>query len=200
MGAMALLTAADLPANAAYVAFHAATVTAQNATNAWLVVAVTLLGSSVVAGLLTSVLGNLRTVAVARREGYANAVRVLIARAEYPYRVRRRVSDDPDVLAELATRGNDLQEQLAACRTWVRSEHRVVGVIFEKALADIDSNVGPACMDAWTRAPIADAAGMNLAGWGPADPWQHLEKLERAIAYRFGWRRLIPGRLWRQVC
>src|SRR5215217_1654019 len=167
-----------------------ATVTEQaptqvNPTNVWLVVAVTLLGSSVVAGLLTSVLGNLRAAAAVRREGYANAVQALIARAEYPYRVRRRVSDAPDVMAGLVSRGNDLQEQLAACRTWVRSEHRAVGAMFEKALADIDATVNPATADAWTQAPITTAAEMNLAGWGPADPWPHLEGLERAIGHRF---------------
>jgi hypothetical protein len=169
----------------------------QGSTAVWLVVAVSLLGSSVVAGLITSVLGSVRTAATARREGYANAVRALIARAEYPYRVRRRVSDAPEVLAALVGRGHDLQEQLAACRTWVTSEHRVVGSIFEKALIDIDATVKPATGDAWDQAPIDNAAGMNLGGWGPTDPWPHLEALERAISFRFGWRRLIPSRLWR---
>jgi len=167
-----------------------------NTTNVWVVVVLALLGSSVVASLFTSVLGNLRAAATARREGYANAVRSLIARAEYPYRVRRRVSDDPDVLAALASRGHDLQEQLAACRTWVASEHRAVGDLFEKALADIDTTVKPATGDAWNQTPITTATGMNLNGWGPGNPWPHLMALERAIAYRFGWRRVLPRRFW----
>lgn len=166
-------------------------------TNVWLFVAITVLGSSVIAGLITSVLGNLRAAATARREGYANTVRSLIARAEYPYRVRRRVSDDPDVLAALVGRGHDLQEQLAACRTWVMSEHGVLGKMFEEALAQIDATVKPATGDAWCQAPITTAGGMNLGGWGPADPWPHVAAFERAIAYRFGWRRLIPRGLWR---
>lgn len=171
----------------------------EGSTDVWLIVVLTVLGSSVVAGLLTSVLGSLRATASARREGYANAVRALIARAEYPYRVRRRVSDDPDVLAALVARGHDLQEQLAACRTWVSSEHRVVGAMFEKALADIDAAVNPATTDAWTQPSITTAADMNLAGWGPGSQWTHLESLEHAIAYRFGWRRLIPASLWRRL-
>lgn len=169
-----------------------------SSTNVWVVVALTLLGSSVVAGLITSVLGNLRTAATARREGYAKAVRTLIARGEYPYRVRRRVSDDPDVLAALVERGHDLQEQLAACRTWVASEHRVVGSIFEQVLIDIDATVGQATGDAWNQLPITTAAGMNLNGWGPGDQWPHVAKLEHAIAFRFGWRRTIPARLWKR--
>ncbi|WP_375485886.1 hypothetical protein [uncultured Jatrophihabitans sp.] len=174
----------------------AAPVSDDNSTSVWLVVAITLLGSSVVAGLVTSVLGNLRAAATARREGYANAVRSLIARGEYPYRVRRRASDEADVLSALVERGHDLQEQLAACRTWVASEHRVLGQLFEAALTAIDITVGPAIKDAWDNPPISSAAGMNLNGWGPGDQWPHVAKLENAIAYRFGRRRLVPSRVW----
>ncbi len=145
----------------------------------WLAVAVAVLGSSVVAGLITTVLGNLRASASARRDGYANAARSLIARAEYPYRVRRRVSDDPETLAGLVGRGHDLQEQLAACRTWVNSESRTIGAIFERALAAIDATVTSNTTDAWNQAPITAAAGMNLEGWGPGDQWPHLATLER---------------------
>lgn len=166
-------------------------------TSVWLLLGIALLGSSVLAGLITSVLGNLRAAATARREGYANAVRSLIARGEYPYRVRRRVSDDADVLSALVERGHDLQEQLAACRTWVASEHRVLGQLFEEALTAIDTTVGPAIKDAWDTPPVSSATGMNLNGWGPGDQWPHVAKLERAIAYRFGWRRLVPSRMWR---
>lgn len=175
---------------------ESATSSAGSSTNVGVVVAITLLGSSVVAGLVTSVLSNLRSAATARREGYANAVRSLIAHGEYPYRVRRRVSDDADVLSALVERGHDLQEQLAACRTWVASEHPVLGRLFEAALATIDTSVGPAIKDAWNSPPISAAAGMNLNGWGPDDQWPHVAMLERAVGYRFGWRRLVPSRLW----
>jgi hypothetical protein len=158
---------------------------------------VALLGSSVVGGLLTVALGNLRASATARRDGYSSAVRTLIARAEYPYRVRRRVSNYPDVLAGLAARGHELQEELAASRTWVSAEHRVLGECYEAALQRIDDNVTPATAEAWTLPPVAAPEGMNLAGWGPGDQWAHVAELERAIAFRFGWRRLLPTRWWR---
>lgn len=109
----------------------------------WLVVVVALLGSSVVAGIVTSAMGNLRASASVRREGYAKAVQALIARSEYHYRVRRRVSDDADVLAALVVRGHDLQEELAACRTWVNSEHPRLGTVYEDALSRVDASVNP---------------------------------------------------------
>ena len=164
--------------------------------NVWLLVTVTLLGSSVVAGVITSVLGNLRTSATARRDGFADAARVLIARSEYPYRVRRRVSDAPEVLEALVSRGHDLQERLAACRTWVISENREVGARFERALAAIDATANPSAADAWTQQPITTAAGMNLEGWGPGDQRPHLNSFEQAIGFRFGWRRLLPTWVW----
>lgn len=165
-------------------------------TQVWVTIALAILGSSVVAGLITSVLSNLRSAATARREGYANAVRALIARGEYPYRVRRRVSDEPDVLSALVSRGHDIQEELAACRTWVRSEHPVLGDLYDQALADIDATVKQATRDAWNETPVATGHGMNLNGWGPGDQWLHLARLQRAIRYRFGWQRFWHRSAW----
>ncbi len=93
-------------------------------------------------------------------------------------------------------RGHDLQEQLAACRTWVASERQVLGSIFEEALTNIDATGKRATSYAWNQAPITTAAGMNLSGWGPGDQRRHVAKLERAIAFQFGWRRLVPSRIW----
>lgn len=170
--------------------------TTGNSTNVWLLVAAAVLGSSVVASFITSFLGSLRISADARRNGYANAVRTLIARSEYPYRVRRRISDSPEALEALTSRGHDLQEQLAVCRTWATSENHETGARFERALTAIDATTNPSTADAWTQPPITKPAGMNLEGWGPDDPWPHLESLERAIAFRFGLRRLLPTWTW----
>src|SRR5690349_14433320 len=81
--------------------------------------ALAVLGSSVVAGLIGTLLGNTRANAAARRERYAQAVRTLVAWAEYPYRIRRRTSDDATALSALAERGHTLQEQLAESRAWI---------------------------------------------------------------------------------
>ena len=151
------------------------------------------LGSSVVGGLLTAMLGSVRAAAESRRDGYARAVRTLIARAEYPYRIRRRVSHDADTLTALAERGHDIQEQLAAGRTWVNAERRALGRIYDETLAQLDTALRPAAQDAWAQQPITAGAGMALGGWGPGDQWPHLQRLQHAISFRFGWRRLVPG-------
>jgi hypothetical protein len=151
------------------------------------------LGSSVLGGLLTATLGNVRAAAEGRRDGYARAVRTLIARVEYPYRIRRRVSDDGETLNALAERGHDIQEQLAACRTWVTAENRTVGLIYDDVLTELDVAVAPAARDAWAQPPISTGAEMALGGWGPGDQWPHLRLLQHAITFRFGWRRVLPG-------
>jgi hypothetical protein len=162
----------------------------------WLMVGAALLGSSVVSAAVASLLGAVRSAATTRRDGYANSVRVLIARVEYPYRIRRRVSDAPEVLAELVSRGHDLQEELARQRIWVSSENREVSKRFEGALAKIDETAKPAAVEAWSCPPATSPADMNLTGWGPGDPWSDLCELERGISRRFGWRRLLPTWWW----
>lgn len=168
---------------------------AENAvqTPSWWPWVAAVLGSSVLGGLITATLGNVRTAAEARRDGYARAVRTLIARGEYPYRIRRRASDDAETLTALAERGHDIQEQLAACRTWVNAENRTLGVIYDDVLARLDAALKPAAQDAWAQPPITTGAAMALGGWGPGDQWPQLKRLQHAINFRFGWRRAVPG-------
>ncbi|WP_420879643.1 hypothetical protein [Rhodococcus sp. (in: high G+C Gram-positive bacteria)] len=151
------------------------------------------LGSSVLGGLLTAGIAGLRESAGRRREGYALATRALVARAEYPYRVRRRTSDNVETLTVLTTLGSDLQEQLAASRIWVSTESPRLGKIYAQTLTEIDATVRQATRDAWSLPPITSANQMNLNGWGPgAGLDDHITTFERAVRWRFGIRRLVP--------
>jgi hypothetical protein len=156
-----------------------------------LTIALSILGSSVVAGLVSSILGNARANATARRERYAAVVRSLVAWAEYPYRIRRRTSDDPATLAALADRGHTLQEQLAESRAWVAAESRALSEIVDRCVRDLTALVGPACAAAWREPPIVTSEGMNLGDFGPRGVEHIVARMECAIAYRFGVRRLM---------
>lgn len=151
------------------------------------------LGSSVIGGLITAAITGLRDSAAKRREGYAKAVKALVARVEYPYRVRRRTSDDPETLSDLVKLGHDIQEQLASARIWIHTENATVATIFEDAIASIDAAVGPATSDAWNQQPIKHASEMNLLGWGAGGQDQFIKNFGHAVERRFGWRRLVPG-------
>ncbi|MHA4945687.1 hypothetical protein ACX27O_00045 [Micromonospora sp. SD19] len=168
-------------------------------------IALAVLGSSVVAGLIGVILGNTRANATARRERYAQAVRTLVAWAEYPYRIRRRTSDDAATLTALADRGHTLQEQLAESRGWIAAESRAMSEVFDACLGAINPLVGTACVIAWQGPPISKSAEMLLGDFGPRGINAIVARMECAIIYRFGlrrlmWRRWVLRRLRQRAC
>ena len=132
-----------------------------------------------------------------RRDAYASAVRVLVSYAEYPFRIRRRASDEADELSRIAAIGHELQEALRFHETWVSSEDRWVGRIFREVREDLASIVASWARDAWAGPPIRSAQEMNLGEWGPTDCDQYTARFEAAIACRFGWRRIPSSIGWR---
>jgi hypothetical protein len=169
------------------------------ATPTWVNVAIALAGSAVAANVAGGVIARLRATADARRERYAAAARLLVARIEYPYRVRRRTSDDPVLIATLADRGHDLQEQLADAKAWVTAESRAMGDLYSRSLIAIDQRVAPACREAWDSDPVDTPSGMNVGDFGPRGVQRCVDRFTCAAHYRFGWRRILPNRLLRRL-
>ena len=146
-----------------------------------------------VGGVLTWILGRRGEATDRRRAGYAAAMSTLVAYTEYPFRIRRRTSDDPAELHRVAEVGHDLQQELRCHEAWIASESRKVGKVYADARRGLAAVLGATCNDAWASPPIEAAAGMNLVGWGP-DPAiarAHVERFESALACRFGWRRAL---------
>lgn len=166
----------------------------------WLIgaAAALMVSSGLVGQLLTSAIVRLRETAAVRRDKYSRAVELLTARIEYPYRIRRRTSDDPAAIAALAADGHRLQEQLAATRAWITTESSVVGEVFAQSLAGLDEPFKLACRQAWASPPVTSAAGMNLNGFGMGNQQQLVDAVEHAAAYRFGIRRLLLAALLRR--
>jgi len=178
---------------------------APEGSNTTLTVVTLLLGSTLLAGLFTTALGNARAAAAARRDRYAQVVRTLVAWAEYPYRIRRRTDDEPQTLAALAERGHTLQEQIAESRAWVAGESSALSAVLDGCLADLARLVGPACSDAWRQPPITTPADMVLGSFGPRGIPEIITRMEHAVHYRFGirrlmWRRWILRRLRTRGC
>ena len=123
---------------------------------------------SILVSLLTLVLTRVYESTDRRRDRYAQAVQTIAAWAEFPYRIRRRVNDDPSTLAELAKLGHDLQERMAYQRARFATDHPSLASAFDEARAQISDAVGPASREAWRSEPIVRATDMNLGGWGPA--------------------------------
>jgi hypothetical protein len=165
----------------------------------WSAVAVTILGSTVLATLVTTVVTGLRSSSAARREGYASAVEAVVAWFEFPYRVRRRTSDAPDALGNLASFGHDLQQQLAGRLAWVAAENNVLSDVFDTVLEGARPRVGTSLIEAWNTTAVSAGPEMNVSPFGPGDVRPELVSLHRAIAHRFGLRRLLPPPLIRRI-
>ncbi|MBD8057869.1 hypothetical protein IC607_02685 [Cellulomonas sp. JH27-2] len=162
----------------------------------WKTIAVAVLGSSAVAAFVTSVLDGMRSTSSTRRDGYAAVSTVLLRRVEFAFRIRRRAGDDPATLAALSALGSDIQEELARSKAWVAAESKYVQDVLLEVCRAIDAEVAPFCESAWGMPPVSQPTGMNLSGWGPTGHGAQLEKLNRAVARRFGWRRAVPHRWW----
>jgi hypothetical protein len=152
-----------------------------------------LLTSSVIANIVTAAMTSLRASAEIRRQRYAAAVELLAARIEFPYRIRRRTSDEPQTLTKLADIGHDLQQQLAQSRAWVTAENAVMGEVFDACIAALDEPFKNASRDAWDSDAVTGPKQMNLNGFGMGEQQHVLASMQRALVYRFGWRRLISN-------
>lgn len=130
-----------------------------------------------------------------RRTRYAEAVEALVAWAEFPYRVARRVSDDPSVIAELAARGHELQQRVAFHEAWVNCESEAMGRLYSEITDAVRAVVGPAIQAAWTRPPATRPSDMNMNAMGidRAVLRNLLNRLGVASRTRFGWRRLFEA-------
>lgn len=149
------------------------------------------LAATLAAAAVSFSLGRWSDATARRREGYAAATRELVAWVEYPFRIRRRTSDDPAALSVLADLGHEHQEHLRYRQTWIAGEDRWVASVFTEVRSDLAAILGAACNDAWASEPIRAASGMTLGDWGPNDVELHLERFENAVGYRFGWRRFV---------
>lgn len=152
-------------------------------------VAAVLLSSSAVAAAF----GAVRAGAAERRREYTAAARALTAWAEYPWRIRRRTSDQPEGLAALADRGHDLQETLADREAWCAAEHEVMGQLMAHLRTQLSVPVRPAIEKAWAETDlITEGADMNLSDKFIVDSRaDELRSCFSACVYeRFGARRL----------
>lgn len=158
-----------------------------------------ILGSGLLSGLVATILNGRRASAAERRDKYAAAVEAVVAWAEYPYRVRRRVDDDPQTLSKLADLGHDLQERLARHQAWVSAESSPVSHELNTVIDDARKRVSDSITEAWDAAPVTCAVGMNVSPFGPGEMASVFGRLDSAVRWRFGWRRVLPGRFvrWR---
>ena len=153
-----------------------------------------------VAAILVVVLTAYFTASAARRttraERYATMVVNLTGWTEFPYRVRRRPSDDPAITSALVERMHALQEDVVLDSAELAAECPWLAKRYEQALADIKATTLPYINEAWAAPGIGAVGGMNLNGWGPVGTNAIVLRWRSELRWRFGWRRLAnPIRL-----
>ena len=147
--------------------------------------------AAVLGAIANMVFGRVNEATDRRRDRYAEAVQTLVAWTEFPYRVRRRTSDDPAALTALANHGHDLQERLAYHQARIATDHPDLARAYAETRAAVNCLVGPLISDAWEHSPVTKASDMNLRGWGPgAECADHITNLQDEIQNRFGFRRV----------
>ena len=157
-------------------------------------------GVVAVVGALFAVLLTAYCTAMAKRSAersvrYSVMVATLTSWAEMPYRVRRRLSDDPAVAQPLMDRFHDLQEQLALDGAQLAAECPWLFKRHVLAVRTVRDAVRPFIVEAWDG-PAGGVDAMNLKGWGPTGCTQAIEAFQAELRYRFGWRRALnPVRL-----
>jgi hypothetical protein len=163
------------------------------------------LGSSVLTAVVSKLVDRSSSHVEKVREGYAEATRALVAWGRFPYRIERRLDDEPSTLLELSARGAEIQERLAYAAGWVSSESPVLGILYADLAAVLRVGAGRHAREAWTSPPRTSAAMMNIQHDAESlrdqrPEWQIARLFGIALRYRFGWRRyLLPARVvrWR---
>lgn len=146
---------------------------------------------SVTSAIIATIVPRWAEVRERRRASYADAVQRLVAWAEYPYRIARRVDDKPETLKEIAELGHFLQESLAYYRAWVYAESSRMGQLYGNVVNSLKAVVGPAIQEAWRRSPASVPGSMNIGDLGinQALVMFLTESFSKASRTRFGWRR-----------
>lgn len=136
-----------------------------------------------------------------RRERYAAMAATLAAWIEVPYMIRRRTSNDREVIERLVAHVQALQHQLNVDHADLRAECRWLARCRDAAQRAVQQEVRPFIDDAWKMPPVASTSDLIVGDWGPTNCRSSLEAFVDALRWRFGWRRLLNlGRLgWNRL-
>ena len=135
-------------------------------------VLVLLLGSAVIAALVSAAVGLLTQywtarlqVAARRRELYAKALEACAAYRELPYAIRRRRHDQPEEeRIRLSETLRSIQQQLAFYTAWIETESAEVAASYRALVQATRRLAGGHMHSAWEAAAPQSDAQMNITG------------------------------------
>lgn len=123
-----------------------------------------------------------------RRKLAAAALSDALLWLELPYRIRRRVDNDPPTLAALAERMHGLQERQVLHKSWLEVEIPAAHQSYVALLEAVKEQVGTHMRDAWESEPAARPELMNVGQlFEPditAEVNAYVEATRQAVAFR----------------
>ncbi len=132
-----------------------------------LIIAIISLGGSIANGLLTYLITYRRETKKLRREGYGEAVAALYAWYEYPFQIRRRLSNSQEMLDRLIQLGNENQQRIARSLAWMALDRKDAYVRYQKLVDKVKAVTAEYIKEAWRLSPIRYSVEINLGSWGP---------------------------------
>lgn len=132
-----------------------------------LAIAIGSIGGALVSGLITYLLQNKHESQKLRREGYGEAIAALYAWYEYPFQIRRRVSDSQETLDRLVQLGNENQQRIARSLAWMAIDSNDAYVHYHELVKQVKAITAEYIKEAWKLPPTRNSIDLNLGSWIP---------------------------------
>ena len=123
-----------------------------------------------------------------KREACASAIADALQWLEIPYRIRRRVDDQPETIAAITGHIHGLQESILFHLSWLRVELPAAHDEYHQLVTAVKTGTGKVIQESWESAPAHDPKNQNLGPivYDRSRIDVHLERLTNIIRQRFG--------------
>lgn len=112
--------------------------------------------------VIVHVLGQRAAARARKRELCGKAIADALAWMELPYRITRRIDNNPDTLHALADRIHQLQESLLFYLSWLRVELPEAHHEYQSLVNAVKGATRAAIRDAWRKQPSIEPEDMNI--------------------------------------
>lgn len=125
-----------------------------------------------------------------KRKTAAEAIADALVWLELPYRIRRRLDDQPGTIAALSERIHDLQERLAFHDNWLRIELPRAHARYVALVHAVKDASMKAIQGAWQAPPLSAPGEMNIGSLGLASVEQQVSEFAEEVRRRLSWWRV----------
>ncbi len=125
---------------------------------------------SLIALAVNAIISNWRDRIARQRQEFSKAFAACVAYEEFPYIVRRRMSDAPqDERVRISSELSIIQREIAYHSAWLAMESSHVSKAYENLVDQLREIAGTKIREAWLTPPIDSDSGMNMPDLGLSD-------------------------------